>query len=300
MSPHSNRVLAPAHAFGMALLAYLLFTAGDSLGKWLQDGYSAAQILVTINIVGLFVMLGIALYMRGARDIIKSTKWRQHAFRSFMMAASTMLVLYALKRLPLSDFYGIVFLNPIWVAIISLVFLKQQIPVSRWVAIFVGFLGVLVIAGPRFAEMNMGAAAAIVASFCSAGAALMARHIGGHEPTTNFSIATHTIMIVANLALLLLGIEDFKTPALPDFGLMVVYGVILSLAMLCIAMVFSRSHVVSQVAPLQYTQMLWGVIFGWLIFDQPPNERIIAGSVLVMGAGIYILHSLRRGRLMTH
>lgn len=283
----------------MAIFSYLLFTAGDSIGKWLQAGYSAAQILVTINVIGLGLMLGVALLQRGARDMFKSAKWRQHALRSTLMAVSTMLVLFALKRLPLSDFYGIVFLNPIWVALISLVFLKQEIPMPRWFAIGAGFLGVVVIAGPRFAELNMGAAAAIVASLCSAGAALMARHIGGHEPPTNFSLATHGIMIIANLVALAF-FEDFKTPALPDLGLMVAYGFILSMAMLFIAMVFSRSHVVSQIAPLQYSQMLWGVLFGWLVFGQPPTERIIAGSVLVMGAGIYILHSLRRGRLMTH
>ena len=192
MSPYeANRVLPPARAFGMALLAYLLFTAGDSMGKWLQADYSAAQILTIINFVGFCIVLGIASWMRGPRQVFKSTKWRQHIFRSSLMAISTMLVLFALKNLPLSDFYGIVFLNPIWVAIISLVFLKQKIPAARWAAIFVGFIGVLIIAGPRFAEMNMGAAAAILASLCSAGAALMARHIGGHEPTTNFSLATH-------------------------------------------------------------------------------------------------------------
>lgn len=294
-----QKILPPAQAFGMALFAYLLFTAGDSMGKWLQSGYSAAQILVTINSIGLFVMLGVALHQRGTKDLFKSKKWRQHIFRSLLMALSTMMVLFSLKRLPLSDFYGIVFLNPIWVALISLIFLKQKIPLHRWVAIGVGFLGVIVIAGPRFAELNMGAAAAIIASFASAGAALLARHIGGHEPPTNFSIATHSAMIAANLVILL-GFEDFRVPTLPDFALMCAYGVTLSIAMLCIALVFSRSHVVSQVAPLQYTQMLWGVIFSWLIFDQPPTERIIAGSVLVMSAGIYILHSLHRGRLMTH
>jgi len=300
MSPYeANRVLPPARAFGMALLAYLLFTAGDSMGKWLQADYSAAQILTIINFVGFCIVLGIASWMRGPRQVFKSTKWRQHIFRSSLMAISTMLVLFALKNLPLSDFYGIVFLNPIWVAIISLVFLKQKIPAARWAAIFVGFIGVLIIAGPRFAEMNMGAAAAILASLCSAGAALMARHIGGHEPTTNFSLATHGIMFAANL-LILLVFEEFKMPPSQDLALMAFYGLTLALAMLSIAQVFARSHVVSQVAPLQYTQMLWGVIFGWLIFDQPPTERIIIGSVLVMGAGIYILHSLHRGRLMTH
>ncbi|MCB1537985.1 MAG: DMT family transporter [Rhodospirillales bacterium] len=300
MHADANRILPPFHAFGLAIFAYLFFTLSDTLGKWLQaGGYGAAQILVTVNVTGFALMLCVAAVIRGPRAIFKGERWRLHLLRGLLLGGSTMLVLIAIRHLPLADFYGIVFLNPIWVALISRLILKQHIPPSRWLAIGAGFLGVLVIAGPRFADLNVGALAALAASLCSAGAALLARRIGGHEPPTNFSLATHATLVLLNLPVMLF-VDGPVMPALPDLGLMVLYGVLLSIAMISISLVFARSHVVSQVAPLQYTQMLWGVLLGWLVFDQPPTARIFAGSLLVMGAGIYILHSLRRGRLMTH
>lgn len=292
-----NKVLKPMHAFGLAIIVYFMFTVGDALGKWLQAGYHASQILLTINIVGFLIMTVAAIWTRGSRKAFQSGKWKLHAIRAGIMAVSTVFVLYALKKMPLADFYGVVFLNPIWVAILSRVFLKEKIPPSRWVAIFIGFMGVLVIAGAEFTTLNLGFFAALGASLLGAVAALLARHIGGHEPPTNFALSTHLGMIALN-AVLLPG--HFVMPALPDLGWMVLYGAMLTMAMMGITLVFARSHAVSQVAPLQYTQMVWGVLIGWAVFGNEPTLNVLAGSLLVTGAGLYILRSLRRGRLMTH
>lgn len=276
-------------------MAYFLFTAGDTLGKWLQGGYQASQIILTINIVGFLMMAGMAVKTRGKTNAFKSRKWGLHVIRGTLTGISTILVFYALRHLPLSDFYGIVFLSPLWVALISFLFLKESIPPSRWIAIAVGFLGVLVIAGSEFGNVNLGYLATLVVSLFGAIAALMARHIGGDEPPTNFGLATHGIMVLINLPI---AIHEFVMPNAKDMGFMLLYGVMTSLAMMGISLVFSRSRSVSQIAPLQYTQMLWGILFGWLIFDNTPTERTLAGCVLVVAAGIYVMKSLRRGRLM--
>ncbi|NBX65900.1 MAG: DMT family transporter [Proteobacteria bacterium] len=292
---NDTKTLPSALAIGMALLSYILFTAGDTLAKWLQGGYHASQIILTINIVGFIIMAGIALNMRGARHAFKSKKWPLLLVRGAIGATSTLLVFYALKHLPLADFYGIVFMNPIWVALISFFLLKEKIPSSRWIAIFIGFLGVLVIAGSEFKNLNLGYIAAVGVSIFGASAALLARHIGGDEPVTNFGLATHAVMIAVNAPL---AIDKFIMPTLPDLGLMVLYGSTTAIAMMFISTVFSRAHSVSQIAPLQYTQMVWGMLFGWLIFHHVPSEKAVMGGILVVSAGLYVMQSLRRGRLM--
>lgn len=290
------KYVPPVLAFCLAITGYMLFTMGDTLAKFLQNGYHASQILFTANCVGLLIMCGLAVWTRGPRDAFKTKKWKLHLLRGVLITANTILVLYALTRLPLADFYGIVFLNPLWVALISCFILKEHIPPSRWVAIGVGFLGVLVIAGSHFKEMNLGVFAALIGSFIGANSALLARHIGGSEAPTNFGIAVHLVMVVTAAVWLP---HHFVMPTWQDFGLMVAYGTMLSLAMIAISYVFSRSQSVSQIAPLLYTQMLWGVLLGWLVFGNTPTQNVLAGSLLVIGAGIYILKSLRRGRLMT-
>ncbi|MBU6234523.1 MAG: DMT family transporter [Alphaproteobacteria bacterium] len=288
-------IIAPALAIGLALFSYFLFTAGDTMAKWLQGGYHPAQIIVTINLVGLLVMSGIAVHTRGIKQAFQSKKWPLHLARGVVIGTSTMLVFYALRHMPLSDFYSIVFLNPIWVALLSRILLAEKIPPSRIVAIIIGFLGVLVIAGPEFATLNLGFLAALGVSFLGACGALLARHIGGDEAPATFGIATHTVMVTFNIPA---AIGHYTAPSFTDAGLMVLYGCMIAGAMTGISYVFARSRSVSQVAPLQYTQMLWGILLGWLVFNNIPSERTLAGSLLVIAAGFYVMRSLHRGRLM--
>lgn len=298
MSNHpENDDISPALAIGLSLMAFFLFTAGDALGKWLQAGYGAAQILVTINLVALAVMAVMAIWTRGIKKAFHSTRWKLLFLRGLLMGGSTMLVFIAIKHLPLPDFYGIIFLTPIWVALISRVFLKEHIPPSRIVAIVIGFLGVAVIAGARFSTFNIGVVATLASSVMGAVAALLARKIGKDEVPTNFGLATHSAMTVLNLPLALS--EPVISPTATDAGWMLLYGIMLAVAMMAISNVFARSHSVSQVAPLQYTQMLWGILLGWMVFDQAPTLNVLAGALLVIASGIYVMRSLRRGRLMT-
>lgn len=280
----------------MALAAYLFFTAGDALVKWLQEmGYHASQIIVFIHLAGFATMSTIAIKMRGLKHAYHSKKWKWHSLRAAIITTSSILVYYALRHMPLSDFYGIVFLNPLWVAILSFLYLHEKIPASRIAAIIVGFIGVLVIAGAEFATLNFGFLAALCVSVLGAMGALLARHIGGDEAPTNFGLATHAAMALTNLPFMIM---YYKTPTLLDATFMIGGGVAIALAMMSLSVVFAKSKSVSQIAPLQYTQMLWGILFGWLIFDQTPTERTLIGGLLVITAGFYVMQSLRRGRLM--
>jgi drug/metabolite transporter (DMT)-like permease len=285
-----NKFITPTAAISLSLFAFLLFTLGDTLGKWLQTSYDAAQILVTINMIGFFMMVGVALYKRGAKNAFKSKQWKLLFLRGFLMAASTTLVFVALKHMPLPDFYGIIFTTPFLVAIFSRIFLKEKIPPSRIIAICVGFLGVIVISGAKFSNLNIGFAAALTAAIIGAIANMLANKIGTSEEPTNFGIATHSAMALLNIPM---AVNTIKMPALTDWMLLTATAALYSIAMMAISVVLARSKSVSQVAPLQYTQMLWGILFGWLIFNQTPTLNVLAGSMLVIGSGIYVMHSLK-------
>jgi len=288
-------ILSPVAAVVIALVAYLLFTIGDASAKWLLDTYSEAQIIFTVNAVGATIMGTMAVWMRGLKHAFATEKPKLHVLRAAIMVVNTLIVLYVLKHLPLADFYGIVFQNPIWVAILSVLIFKEKIPGKEWGAIILGFIGVLIIVGPAFANLNFAYLIAMLIPFFGASGALIARQIGKDEPVTNFALWFHTAITVVT-AFMLPG--KFIVPTLPDFALMVMYGIVTSIATMCISLVFARSHAVSQVAPLQYTQMLWGVLIGLIVFHHEPDLNTLIGGAIVIASGIYVLHSLRRGRLM--
>lgn len=288
-------LLSPIAAVLIATMAYLLFTIGDASAKWLVRDYSAPQILLTINMVGLLIMGGLAVWMRGIKGAIATAHPKLHALRATIMVLNTLIVLYVLGYLPLADYYGIVFQSPIWVAILSIFLFKEHIPFKEWIAIIAGFVGVLIIVGPEFAELNTAFFVACLIPFFGAIGALLARKIGKDEPVTNFAVWFHIAMIIVSAAMLP---GNFKMPTAPDFALMIVYGIVTSLALMCISLVFARSRAVSQVAPLQYTQMLWGVLIGLIVFNEQPTLNTLIGGGVVIASGIYVLHCLRRGRIM--
>lgn len=288
-------ILSPLAAVIIALLAYLLFTIGDASAKWLLDTYSEQQVIFTVNLVGLIIMGTIALFMRGPKNIMRTQHPKLHVMRACFMVVNTLLVLYVLKNITLADFYGIVFQGPIWVAILSVIFFKERIPLKEWMAILAGFAGVIVIVGPEFANLNTAFFVAMLIPILGSCGALLARQIGKDEPVTNFALWFH-VSIVGVTALMLPG--HFIAPTMQDLALMVLYGIVTSFALMCISLVFARSHAVSQVAPLQYTQMLWGVLIGLIVFHEEPALNTLIGGGIVIASGIYVLHCLRRGRIM--
>jgi drug/metabolite transporter (DMT)-like permease len=284
--------LSTTQAFVLALCTYTLFSISDATAKWLQmQGYSGAQILVTVNLFGLTLMMILSAWQRGRKNMFKSTRWKILFTRGVVLAINTVLIMYALKTSPLADFYGMVFVGPIWIAIFSFLFLKESIPPSRWVAILVGFLGVLVIAGPHFGAFNTGYLALAISPLFYAGSAIIARRVGKDEPITNFSLATHSCMAIINLPH---AIYSFIMPSLHDFMFMMLYACVVSCGILGIGAVFARFSQPSLIAPLQYTQMLWGVLFGWMFFGVLPDISVLAGAGLIIAAGVYVLHSARK------
>lgn len=288
-------ILSPVAAVVIAILAYLLFTIGDASAKWLVQDYSTPQILLTINLVGFIMMGALAIWMRGFKSAMSTQHPKLHAFRALLMVINTLIVLYVLGHLTLADYYGIVFQSPIWVAILSVFFFKEYIPLKEWMAVITGFVGVLFIVGPEFANMNTAFFVACLIPVFGAAGALLARQIGKDEPVTNFALWFHVAMIVVSLAMLP---GNFKIPDAQSLALMILYGIVTSFALMCISLVFSRSRAVSQVAPLQYTQMLWGVLIGLVVFNEQPTLNTLIGGAIVIGSGIYVLHCLRRGRIM--
>lgn len=286
-----DHAVTPTAAFGYSLLSYFCFSLADGAAKWLLQQYHFSQLIFTANCFGLIFMALYAIRTRGLNQAFVSTKWPLHALRACIMAGNTMLVFFALKHLPLADFYGIIFAGPIWVAILSMLFMHEKIPALRWLAIIWGFSGILLIASPFENKLNIGHLAVIASSFLFAVNMLQARKIGPHEPVTNFSLSVHLAMIAFNAPFLP---AHFIMPNLHDACLMLFYACCISLGIFGLGTVFSRFHKPSLIAPVQYTQMIWGVAIGWIVFHEQPEMHVFMGAALVIIAGIIMYKTAHR------
>lgn len=272
----------------LSLLVYAFFSVANVIAKWVMQTYSFWQLQFTSSLIILIIVSIYAIYARGFKRAFYTQHIGWHALRGSLLAGNLILLLFAISRIPLADVYGLMFLNPIWLALLSILFFKEHVPLSRWVAIIVGFLGVVVIAGPHFVHFDVGMLAALSSGFCFALSALIIRRIGKDEPITLFTMATSIFIITFSAPMLP---SNFIVPDAAGWFWITAYALTSLVGILGVVTTFSRYPKPSVIAPMQYTQLIWASALAWVLFGEVPGVNIYIGAALVIGAGVAIIRS---------
>jgi drug/metabolite transporter (DMT)-like permease len=278
---------APATAAGLGLgaLAFGLFSMMDALVKWLSATYPVPQILVC-NALFALVPVGAMVVRRGGLPQLRTRRLGLHLLRGLLGTTSGFLAFHAFSRLPLADAYAIIFATPLLITALSVPILGETVGWRRWSAVVVGFVGVLVMLRPGAAPIGPGSLAALGAACASACAILLVRKLSVTETTP--SIAFYSNLVAVLLIGALFG-TTFAMPSLPDLMLMAASGLIGGSALLILIAAYRRSPA-ALVAPFQYTQMLWAIILGALIWSDLPEPIMLVGASIVAASGLFILH----------
>lgn len=284
--------VASLSGIAFCVSGYLLATATDTVIKWLSPTYPLAQIIFFNGLFGLMTVLGVAVATGGTGQV-RTRRLGLHVLRSAMALAGFFTGYYGLGHMPLADFYALVFTAPLFITALSVPVLGEKVDAARWGAVAVGFLGVSVMASPSGDAGITGVLAVLAGSLFYSGAVLLVRRAGETEKAATFAFWGN-LVAMAGSGVLLPG--RFIAPPPADLGLFVLGGIGGSLALLCLFAAFRRTPA-AVLAPFQYTQMLWGVLVGWILFGEWPSSSMAFGGVLVMGAGLFILWRETRGRL---
>lgn len=270
----------------MAILSYMLFSVCDVIAKLTVGHLPSPQILFTAHITGLLVCLGIAFYQGKLATLLRPQNLKYHSFRGGASILSATSVLIALRTLPLPDFYGIVFLTPIVICIVSALMLHERMPKLFYGLVLLGFGGVLFVVRPGFQTLGLAhfATLGVVISFTIM--SLMSRKIGHSEYTPRFSFFVHIMHLALWTPLVIM--HGWQPIGFDVVWKLMLYGVALSGAIALIAQAFAKAKMAGHLAPIHYTQMLWGIVFGYLIFAQPVSLATLVGAAIVIGSGIAI------------
>jgi len=275
---------------GFAVLAFALFSASDGFVKWFAAaGYPVVQISSTF---ALFALLPVAWLVAraGGLSSLRARRPVWVAARALLLAGDTVCAYYAFGALPLAEAYAIFFGTPMLVTALSVPFLGEKVGWRRWVAVVIGFLGVLIVLRPGFAELGAGHAAAIAAAVLFTLSLLVLRRIGNEE-TSAAMISWVLLALFLTTAPLVPAV--FVAPALLDLLLMALGGLLLGLAQIALVEAF-RAAPASVVAPFHYSQMIWAILLGLAVFDELPDLWVAAGSLVIVGSGLFILWRERR------
>lgn len=265
----------------LALVGMLMFALNDVMGKWLVSTYSVGQVILLRSAAALVVLAPI-LWRRRVRLWPLERPWLQAA----RAAASTFEVYafyYAVISLPLADVMTYWLAGPIYVAAVSPWLLGERVGPWRWSAILVGFAGVVVALRPGAEAMSLAVVVSLAGSAMFAFMMVSARMLRG----TSDGALVFWQTAAALAGGVLTARSGWTAPGGTDFALLGLLGVVAMLAHLCIARALKLADAAT-VAPLQYTLLLWAIVFGWLIFGDLPERAILAGAGLITASGLAI------------
>jgi len=295
--PPSHSDVARQRLMGIALMAgaFFLFSLLDASAKWLNHHIPTIETVWSRYIFSvIFVMI---VVNPGTKPgVLKTKRPLLQAVRSLFLFVSTILNFIAVNYLQLSQTISIALATPLLVALLSGPLLGERISRDRLIAIVVGFLGVLVVARPGFGGIHPVAILSVCSVFCTAMYAIMTRHLAAHD-------STETTLVYSGLvgALLL-------TPALPWFWqnppdiltmmTMMALGVYAALGHFALikAHRFAPAYILS---PFIYSQLIWMVILGYIVFGDIPDGFTLLGGFIVIGSGLYLIARERKRQGMT-
>lgn len=266
------------------LLTTLFFLSLDAVAKHLVSSYPVIQV-----VWGRFLFhLILAAMILGPRFgfFVRSANLPLQIVRSILLLATTVLFFFGVRLLPLAEASAIMFTSPILLSILAIPFLGEKVGPYRWAAIFVAFLGALVVVRPGTGVMGVGALFLLGCSFCNAFYQLITRKLRGtDEARTTLLYTALAGTVGASLAVPLVW-----TPiAAGDWPLFAALGVFGCLGHFTLIKAF-QSAPATVVAPFSYASIIWAILYGFLFFGDLPDLWTLVGASIIAAGGLYILH----------
>ena len=263
-------------------LSVCTFSIMDLLVKWSSD-YPTGEVLFFRGFFGLLPTY--FLIPKNKLKTFYSTKRsKEHLFRCLMGLMALIAIVVALRELPLAVVVSLSYAAPLFITVLSIFLLSEKVGVFRWLAVLIGFVGVIIIAEPGFKGMNYLYFLPLIFCIGMAFVTITIRKLSSTEPIWLISIFFTITISIAGLATIPMG---WRMPNFQDFILLALIGVTGGSANLFLTQSYKLSEV-SLVAPLKYLALIFAIIFGYLIWNEIPTAKTLIGASLVVLSSLII------------
>lgn len=263
-----------------ALAAFATFSTHDALIKSVQ-GHSVFQVaffVVLFSFVPFTFFLAVDQQKKSLRPVLPGLV----ALRCLFTLGSLLCAFYAFSLLPMTEVYPLIFAAPVLITILAIPVLGEKVRLIRWVAIFTGLLGVLIVLRPGQSSLSIGHLAGLGAATCVAFTAIVTRKIGAREHSGTLILYPMLVNFVVTGLFVVFNYQpmDGRTVlTLAAIGL-------LSVVAQTLLITAYRVSEAQFVAPMQYSQMIWAIIFGMLFFGDAPDRYVLIGSAVIILSGL--------------
>ncbi len=284
MSDSANPSSAALSGALFALTGFALFSTHDVIIKYLGAVYSPFQIVFFSALLG-FPLVTILLMSDRTEGHLRPRHPWWLSLRVVSSLGTAICAFYAFSVLPLAQVYAMIFATPLLITLLAIPVLGERVGAHRIGAVFVGLLGVIVVLRPGSAELSLGHIAGLGTALGGAVNSIVMRRIGQDERPVVLMLYPMFATVVIMGALTPIYYQP--VPLLHLLGFAVI-AVLAFAAMLALIAAYRRAEAVV-VAPMQYSQILWALLFGLVFFDEIPDRITAIGAAIIIASGVYIL-----------
>jgi len=254
----------------------------DLIVKW-SENYPLGEVLFFRGFFGLLFYFFIIPRER-LKDFYYTKRAGLHFLRCMFGLIALLAIFIALRNLPLATVVSISFAAPIFTTIFSIFFLSEKVGFFRWLAVFVGFIGIVIITEPGFSSLNIYYVYPIIFCLGLSYVAIAIRQLSTTEPVWLISLNFSAAITLASIFTIPFG---WIMPNMKDLVLLSFIGVFGGVANLWLSQSYKLSEV-SLVTPLKYLALVFAIIFGFFIWGEIPTFKTLIGALLVIISSVII------------
>jgi len=275
-------------AIVLMIISVGLLAGVDSVVKIAgREGMHPVQIVFFRNLFGLLALA--PYFMRFGFGQMRTKRLKMHFLRGAIHVTAMISWFWALTLIPLAEATALGFMAPAYIAIGAILFMGERSHLNRWIAILIGFAGMLVILRPGFIEISLGAALVIYGTIAISAAKILAKSLTRTDAPT--AIVAYWSLIVTFLSFFP-ALFFWSWPSWELLAWLAVVGVISSLGHITMTVSY-RDGDLTAVEPATFFRLIWAALFGYFFFAEIPELWTWIGSAIIITGALMLMRSER-------
>lgn len=266
------------------MLGMTLLSSNDVFMKLSSEHLGIGQLLFIRGSIAVAIF-SLAMRITGKPIIAEVAFSKWILLRAFCECGAALCFITGLSLLPIATASTLVWTSPIFLTIAATLILKEHVAAVRWLAVFVGFIGVMLVANPASVDFSLAMLLPLAAAIFIAARDVVTRKL---DPSLHSLYVTWTTLVVVTMAGLLISFLDWRPIALTQILWLCASAVLISSAFF-VQISAVRLGELSFIAPFSYTGILVAVFYGFVVWEELPGTTMIFGIVLIILSGLYIL-----------
>jgi len=284
--PKSLQHDSPIHGISAMLISIVLFSAMDSIVKWLGGSYPTHQIMFFRCAVAM-VPIVVIITMRGGISLLRIQEPFLLSIRCLLGITAMGFAFYAFSLMRLADGLAILHTTPLFMTVLSIMFLKERVGLHRWAAVMAGFIGMTIVVRPGNSMFESGSFYMLLAAFCISCTTILIRHLSIRSDPVNLTFYfTMSGVVISSIAIFFLG---WQAPEGRDWAFFIAVGFLGGMAQYLMNVSYRQAQI-SMVAPLKYLSIGFGGMIAYFVWSELPDLQSLVGISIIIACGLYTLH----------